>query len=168
MLLTGAFTLGGVILTVVSTGLGALIRRRWATSDLEMQTRALERGELRKLRRECYANLLTIFNRSADDVTKLEEGIAKGRVPLLENVDQEAASYISQHLTKFEALDEISNTALVVAGDRVSGLIREVEDALHWVFAEVARGRDPKPRWRVYHQKRDALSEEMRKELVTI
>lgn len=167
VLLTGAFTLGGVLMTAVSTGLGALIRRHWATSDLEKQTRALERAELRKLRRECYANLLTIFNRSADDITNLDEAIKKGHAPLLGNIAQEGGAYISQYLTKFEALDETSNTALVVAGDRVSELIRTVENSLHDVFVQVALGKNPRAKWANYHQKRDSLAEAMRAELVT-
>jgi hypothetical protein len=168
--LTGVFTVAGVVVTAAIGGIGAMLRRRWAVEDAEREALRVDQRELRELRRDAYAELLSAFNHTSNLHAELAAKVAEGSAPLLSDVDSSIRAfldYLDEHDPTVEALDALTFRAIVVASDPVAKLIQEVERELMNEFAIVATGR-----WKPdgsnnlpYVELRRALMDAMRSEL---
>src|SRR5665648_90619 len=78
-IVTGAFTLGGVLLTGVGTSLASLLRRRWAAADAREGRKNARIDALRTERIKAYRDLLHAFNAYEDHAVLLMVDIRAGR-----------------------------------------------------------------------------------------
>lgn len=141
-LIAGLLTLSGVVVTALASGFGAVLRRRWSRMDREQELLATERRELRALRREAYAELLSGCNRASNVLLSFASGVASGELARWSESATEAEQqrYLKKNAPYIEELDALSNSAAVVAGPEVARLIKRVELELIDVFADAASG----------------------------
>jgi hypothetical protein len=171
VLLTGLFTLSGVVITSIAAGVGSVLRRKWAVQDAQWETRVTEQRELRSLRRDTYAELLAAFDHHDDDFVRLAGKIRLGTVPKITDLssDHERTEYILEHVPRREEVDALAYRSIVVAGDTVADLIRQAEGELARIFFAAADGQHT---WEddshnEYYRIRRELTDAMRAELTS-
>lgn len=141
VILTGLFTLGGVLLASIFGVIGSMLRRRWAKDDALTAHSNVEQSALRTERRKIYSELLDAFNRHANASLRLDERV---------RTDPGAKDWtfrdtLNAHGTGVdEDVERLALSALLVANDRVAGLIREVDRELTAIFARSAHGAEPR------------------------
>lgn len=129
VLVTGAFTLGGVVLTAGFGLFSAWIASFNERARTAAAANAVERQELGSARRAAYVQLLIAINTHQNETAVIATRIGAGILSLPKSVS-ERDTFLVTHFASIPTLGEAEAQALVVASSDVAQQIKNVGEVL--------------------------------------
>lgn len=160
IILTGSFTLGGVLLTAITSGIGAIFRARWARTALAEETRLRAESELRNEKQREFVALLHLQTTVVNAYMRLSEKVRIGEIASADILG--GRTFIEQA----GGVDELEHQMLsieLVSGRPLTNVMRALDDELIDMFAPAMRGEEIDSR--TFHDLRLQQLAQMRTEL---